>query len=87
MLETDRHPRSFRVSLTALITALPEVAWQPSAMRIQSAEHWQRVCAKNSFVLCLSQAEHQVRLWAPYAENHQGLMLERDFTQGRLAPA
>ena len=70
--------------LTALTTALPEEAVKHSMMRTQVAEHWQRVCAKNSFVLCLSQAEHNVRMWAQYAENHQGLMLELDFTQGAL---
>ena len=51
-------------------------------MRTQVAESWQRLCAKNSFVACLSEAEHNVRMWAQYAENHQGLMLELDFTQG-----
>lgn len=70
--------------LTALTTALPEVHWPESAMRTQVAEYWQRLCAKNSFVVCLSEAEHNVRMWAQYAENHQGLMLELDFTQGTL---
>lgn len=37
-----------------------------------------------AFLLCLSEVENNVRMWAQYGANHTGLMLALDFNRGAL---
>jgi hypothetical protein len=56
----------------------------PGAQRTAVAEDLQRLVAKNSFLLFLSEQPHNPRMWAQYGGGHEGIMLELDCRAGEL---
>lgn len=68
--------------LTSLKSLLPKNS--PSDQRTSEAERLQRLVAKNSFLLFLSEQALNPRMWTQYGGGHEGLVLELDCRKGEL---
>lgn len=61
---------------------LPRLELQPLSCgdeRTSKAQHQVRLYGCNSFIFCMTDKEHNVRMWDHYGDKHQGLMIELDF--------
>ena len=49
--------------------------------RTYKAQHQVRHYGRNSFIFCMTDKEHNVRMWDHYGDKNQGLMIQLDFAK------